>query len=254
MTSSSQQATLSVDITSNFTIPSTYKNERETQFFETYKAPSFSVSLFSTTNNNNNSNVLDAQMKIIDEPYLFQIILIEDINKPLLQQFDDLSTEIDPKKQKVDRISTSSNPNNKEKKNNLVTSINVDVDVDNNNNNNHSDSDINNKIYKLTIQDKSGKMYFAFNIDYIPFCKNMLNPLLSPKPRLLGTKIIILPGAIFNRGVFILNNANVKFLGGAIKEWNHNIEGKMIYYWKAKLQQLHEQQLNSKKKKITETF
>ena len=153
----------------------------------------------------------------VNNPLLFQICMIENISRSKLNQTDELQILIDPRKQKVDRLSTSRD------RQQLISEVNVDED--NNNEmgtdssidpgSNHSTKDVGNlnqHIYKLTLQDRKGNLFFAINLDSVPGLKTCL----------LGSKIIILPGSQFSRGMFSFTNNTVKLMYGLISQWNED--------------------------------
>lgn len=173
----------------------------------------------------------DQKMVKVQEPLLFQVCMVENIWRSKLSQLDDLKVRIDPRNQRIDRLSTSKKAPNaaqagRTSGNQLITAMDVDSDVPADLTQSAPDK----SMFKLTLQDKSGAMYFAINLSPLNFLKNDGNSCI------LGSKAVILPGAVFNRGAFLLRDNNVVFMGGIIKQWNDGRDYKLIEYLESELQ------------------
>lgn len=132
----------------------------------------------------------------------------------------------------MDRLRSGAQGNGA-KKYEVITQVDMEDDgnvADNNcakenNSNNNSSAAKNKAVFKLTLQSKSGDVFFAINSTPISWSSCML-----------GSKIVILPGTVFNRGVFILKDSQVIFLGGINRVWNENRDQKFCDYLESKLQ------------------
>ncbi|CCE90290.1 Rmi1p TDEL_0B01610 [Torulaspora delbrueckii] len=161
------------------------------------------------------SAAIDQKFCQVDRDLLFQILMIENISKSKLSQIDDIKTRLDPKQQKSDRLSSG-----REK----VVINQVDVENEETNLDQTIQSSKRN-VFKLTIQDKTGAIYYAMNSTNLPWLAVCM----------LGSKLIINRGTNFVRGVFLLNESNCTFLGGVNQLWNENREAKVQEYLEAKL-------------------
>lgn len=254
------QSALSSDITAYVRATQSYKNDKEQAFYESYQNISFTkyISNYIATKrqlkaHKNMTSIQDVLMLGIDQDFLFQIVIVEDINSSLLQQLDDLEANLNPMNIRVDRATNSvRNQNNKKKT--LVSSIDDAADEENtassdttNNANYKSNNDSYNtlrskgdKVYKITLQDKQGNMYYAMLNEYSSSLSYQLTDPSQPsgfRP-VLGSKIIIKCNTLFNRGMFHLSkNTTYFYLGSesSIKKWNENFNSKMLHYWKHKL-------------------
>lgn len=158
---------------------------------------------------------IDQKFCAVDRDLLFQVLMVENISKSKLGQIDDIKTKLDPKYQKSDRLSSG-----KEKV--VINQVNVEneeMSVDDNAQSSKK------TVFKLTIQDKNGAIYYAMNTTNLPWLAVCM----------LGSKLIISRGTHFTRGVFLLNNSNCTFLGGVNQAWNENREAKLQEYLEAKL-------------------
>ncbi|CAI4806844.1 BPK_HP2_G0053160.mRNA.1.CDS.1 [Saccharomyces cerevisiae] len=217
---------LSQDITDDITPPaySATLGSREQIVFRAYQNEPW---LAGTASN----LILDKKLVIVDRELLFQVLMVENITKSKLTQIDDIKTKLDPKKQKVDRLRSGAQGNGA-KKYEVITQVDMEDDgnvADNNcakenNSNNNSSAAKNKAVFKLTLQSKSGDVFFAINSTPISWSSCML-----------GSKIVILPGTVFNRGVFILKDSQVIFLGGINRVWNENRDQKFCDYLESKL-------------------
>ncbi|SCU95452.1 LANO_0E10396g1_1 [Lachancea nothofagi CBS 11611] len=178
-------------------------------------------------------NIGDQKLVTVQKPLLFQVCMVENIGKSKLSQLDDLKMRIDPKTQRIDRVSTSKNgpgttDGNTDSGRQLITTMDIEADVP---------ADLeptpvpvrDKSVFKLTLQDKSGAMYFAINLSSLNFLKNDGNSCI------LGSKLVILPGAVFNRGMFTLRDSTVTFMGGMIQSWNRGRDYKLCEYLEAQL-------------------
>lgn len=163
--------------------------------------------------------LVDQKFTILDRDLLFQIVMVENTSKSKLNQVDDIKTKLDPNLQRVDRL--------KDTKNKVVINQ-VDVDKDemvsetpNANTNSQSKA-----VFKLVLQDRRGSLFYSINSSPLPWLQVCM----------LGSKVIVKKGSIFNRGVFILQEPNVLFLGGINRSWNENRDEKLCEYLEAKLQ------------------
>ncbi|KAG0658812.1 hypothetical protein C6P45_002064 [Maudiozyma exigua] len=198
---------------------------------------------------NSSQDITQLKMMKVDRDLLFQIIMIEDISKSKQSQFDELSTRIDPKNQRVDTLRNSKGP----KKFDIVTQVDLDNDNDTPTNNNNALGSGSNKktVYKMTIQSKRSDIFSA--ITTFPF---------DTKGCYWGSKIIIKKGTIFNRGVFYLKEENIVKCFGRIQNWMENQELKMHFYLEEKLKRDNEtnssngsqstNSTNSRKRKVSQ--
>lgn len=175
-------------------------------------------------------DIFQQKLITVNRPLLFQVCMIENISRSKLTQVDELQVVIDPRRQKVDRLSTSRDCQQ------LISEVNLDDDDDDGTTSYHNNSGVgngdsnytNNKdagnlnqhVYKLILQDKKGNLFYAINLDPIPALKTCF----------LGSKLIILPGAKFNRGMFTFNNSTVKLMYGLIQQWNDGKLQKVTEY------------------------
>ncbi|KAL6945129.1 hypothetical protein ACO0QE_002575 [Hanseniaspora vineae] len=254
------QSPLSSDITAYVRATESYRNDKEQMFYESYENTSFTkyIGNYIATKkqlkiHKNMTSIQDVLMLKIEQDFLFQIVIVEDINSSLVQQIDDLEANLNPMNVRVDRATNSvRNQNNRNKK--LVSSIDdaadeentVSSEVPNNgtynsNSNSYNDSrSRGDKVYKITLQDKQGNMYYALLNEYSSSLSYQLTDPSQPsgfRP-VLGSKIIIRANTIFNRGMFLLSkNTTYFYLGSesSIKKWNENFSSKMLHYWKYKL-------------------
>lgn len=193
-----------------------------------------------------NNDIGNQSMVVVSKPLLFQICMIEDVSRSKLSQLDDINSRLDPKNQRVDRLNASrnvpgQNAQNRNSDTHLVTAIDIDSDMPMNT----SQVSPEQHVFKLTIQDKAGCMFYAVNLSPLNFLKN------DGVSCMLGSKAVILPGALFNRGVFLLQETTVTFMGGMIKSWNDGRDHKLCQYIEAKL----EDQIppSSRKRKVPST-
>ncbi|CDO93812.1 unnamed protein product [Kluyveromyces dobzhanskii CBS 2104] len=158
-------------------------------------------------------DVFQQRLRPVDRPLLFQVCMIENISRSKLAQVDELQVVIDPRRQKVDRISTSRD------RQQLISEVNVEDDGDEQNGvantdssytNNKDAGNLNQHVYRLILQDRNGNLFYAINLDSIPALKTCF----------LGSKLILLPGSRFNRGMFTFTNSTVKLMYGLIQQWN----------------------------------
>lgn len=175
-------------------------------FREAYLSPSWS-----------NVKVEDQCCIIVDRKLLFQICMIEDISRSKLSQVDEFEARLNPRKQMVDRIGST--------KRKLISAIDVYSDESTVPSNEYGSTNNGNIIYKLTLQDKSGNMFFAINTEPIPALRTSM----------LGAKLVILPGAVFHRGVFMFTNSTHRTLFGLIPSWNVDKDLKILSYLEQKL-------------------
>ncbi|CCD25139.1 Rmi1p NDAI_0E03220 [Naumovozyma dairenensis CBS 421] len=244
---------ISQDITGTFDLPTNISSlgSREQLIIRAYQnEPWFP--------NESTTAILEKKLCKVNRELLFQILMVENISKSKLAQVDDIKVKLDPKNQKVDRLRSGqlkAPPTYK-----VVTQVDVDADdnidrtgIDNiastnnynnnNNNNNNSNNSTTKAVFKLTLQSKNGDIFFAINSTPLPWISCML-----------GSKIVIKPGTIFNKGVFIISDTKVVFLGGINRVWNENRDHKMSAYLEAKLDREKEtskgnKQQNKRKRK-----
>lgn len=174
--------------------------------------------------------VIDQKFCVVDREILFQILMVENISKSKLSQIDDMKIRLDPKHQKSDRLSTGRD------KKVVINQVNVEAEEPN-----VEDFCFSSKkdVFKLTLQDKTGAIFFAVTLVSLPWLA-VYN---------LGSKLIINRGTNFVRGVFQLNESNCTFLGGVNPIWNENREIKLQEYLEAKLQRENEPRGPSQGKK-----
>ncbi|EGA60320.1 Rmi1p [Saccharomyces cerevisiae FostersO] len=158
---------LSQDITDDITPPaySATLGSREQIVFRAYQNEPW---LAGTASN----LILDKKLVIVDRELLFQVLMVENITKSKLTQIDDIKTKLDPKKQKVDRLRSGAQGNGA-KKYEVITQVDMEDDgnvADNNcakenNSNNNSSAAKNKAVFKLTLQSKSGDVFFCYQLD-----------------------------------------------------------------------------------------
>lgn len=224
---------LPVDITQALDLPPTESvNDRTKQMFEAYRNPAWP-----------NHQTVDQSMAKVSNALLFQIVMVENISKSKLSQLDDIKAKIDPKSQKADRLNTSKNGTRGQQStgNNRFIAV-MDMESDRPADANNSSNSFEKTVFKLTLQDKAGSLFYAINLSPLYFLKN------DGSACMLGSKIILLPGAIFNRGVFLLTESTVLFMGGMVKQWNDGRDRKMCQYLEAKLER---DKPVSRKRKVT---
>ncbi|QLG71814.1 hypothetical protein HG535_0C01630 [Zygotorulaspora mrakii] len=156
---------------------------------------------------------------------LFQILMIENISQSKMSQLDDIDNKLDPAKQRVDRLQNSRV---------VIHEVNMDND-DSVTKEKYGSKDV----FKLTLQDKSGKFFYAINYNIIPWINVCM----------IGSKLIIKSGTSFNRGVFIVKDTDCSFLGGTNRIWNENRESKLYNYLDSKLKRDCNNNVNGRKRK-----
>ncbi|CCC69242.1 hypothetical protein NCAS_0C02520 [Naumovozyma castellii] len=222
---------LSQDITQDIPFPSNLSSlgSREQLVIKAYKDEGWFSNVAM-------SSMVEQKLCKVDRELLFQVLMVENISKSKLNQVDEIKTKLDPKNQKVDTLRSGKKAPPKYKMVNQV-----DVDEDNDNTTNATSSRLANNaktVFKFTLQNKNGDVFFGVNTTVLPWSSC-----------LLGAKIIIKPGTIFNKGVFLLQDSNVIFLGGINKIWNENRDYKTCEYLEAKLERERENTTNSAKNK-----
>lgn len=178
-----------------------------------------------------NTTAIEQKHCLVNRDLLFQILMLEDIGKSKLSQIDDIATRLDPKTQKIDRLSTGRDKV-------VVNQVNVDNEEATSENRNQSTKKA---VYKLTLQDKSGAIFYAVSATDLPWLSVCM----------LGSKLIISEKTQFVRGVFLLNDSHCTFLGGVNQVWNESREVKLRDYLEAKMLRESESRAsaNSKKRK-----
>lgn len=176
-----------------------------------------------------NTTAAEQKHCLVSRELLFQILMVEDISKSKLSQIEDITTRLNPKYQRIDRLSSG-----KEKV--VINQVNVETEETNIEASSQSSKKT---VYRLTLQDKSGAILYALNTTNLPWLSVCM----------LGSKLIINKGTQFIRGVFLLNDANCIFLGGVNQTWNENRELKLQDYLEAKLQRDSEARGSSTSKK-----
>ncbi|EDO15029.1 hypothetical protein Kpol_1007p13 [Vanderwaltozyma polyspora DSM 70294] len=240
---------LSQDITTSIEIPSDRLSLslKEKQIVEAYENEAWLSQL------NTHNDIVEKKFMKVDRNLLFQILMIENVGYSKSSQVDDLKAKYDPKNQRMDRVRQSNN-NASSRNYQIITQVNVNDDDDENSNNGSNTNFMNtgnnnnkakNAVYKLSLQSKTGAVFFAINSTPLPWIS-------CP----FGAKIIIRPGTIFNRGVFMLQESNVTFLGGINKKWNEHKDHKINAYLQAKLErdqnQVKQTGINTKKRKASQ--
>ncbi|CCE62339.1 hypothetical protein TPHA_0C01830 [Tetrapisispora phaffii CBS 4417] len=231
---------ISQDITkvTNITFNKTGLNAREQLIINAFENEAWLNNLPDKTN-----KVVEQKCIKVDRDLLFQVLMVEQISISKTAQIDDYNIKLDPKNQKVDRLRANGTAiSNDVSKYKVITQLDME-DSDNfsngaNNNTNLSNNSLNNRkntVYKITLQAKSGDIFFAINTSPLAWVSCML-----------GSKLIIKAGTLFNRGVFVLQESSVVFLGGINRQWNDNKETKLCAYLKAKLDQEHKANINLK--------
>ncbi|AAS53829.1 AFR458Cp [Eremothecium gossypii ATCC 10895] len=150
----------------------------------------------------------------VNRKLLFQVCMVENVSRSRLAQVDEYHVRLAPRKQMVDRVGAGKE---------LVSS----VDVDSDSNQPAADERQAPAVYKLTLQDKSGGLFYAMNVEAIGALKTVM----------LGAKLVILPGAVFNRGIFLLTASTVRLLFGLIPSWNGGKEHKVCAYLECLLEE-----------------
>lgn len=227
-------AIISQDITLPIALPSNRSElgPREQMVIKAYESEPFLSKLDSR------SKIVDQKLIRVENDLLFQILLVENISTSTVSQLDDIKAKTDPKTQKVDRLRQTNYK--------VITQVDID-DTDNDGCNNFKQNgnsklplNSKNNTYKITLQSKSRSIFFAINSAPLPWASCML-----------GSKIIVKSGTLFNRGVFLLQESQVIFLGGINRIWNENKDEKISAYLHAKLDVNNElvNNQNSKKRK-----
>lgn len=175
--------------------------------------------------------LVDQKFSRTDRDLLFQILMVENTSRSKLNQIDDIKTKLDPNLQRVDRLKTS--------KDKVVVNQ-VDMDDDEPRAEDVPNTIQTKAVFRFVLQDRKGSLFYATNSTPLPWLQVCM----------LGSKVIIKRGSIFNRGVFILQEPNVLFLGGINRAWNENRDGKLCEYLESKLQRDAEDvKLNGTKKR-----
>ncbi|SCV03046.1 LAMI_0H05050g1_1 [Lachancea mirantina] len=199
-------------------------NERSKLMWKAYNNETWSI-----------KNLGDQKMIRTENPILYQICMVENISRSKLNLIDDLKVRIDPRTQRVDRLNSTKHGDARDyakKKNSsedtsLITAMDVESDMPPLEGNDGNGA--NKTVYKLTLQDKSGAMFYAMNLKPMSMLKN------DGAACMLGAKLVILPGAFFNRGVFLLDDKTATFMGGVVKKWNDGRDNKTCEYLEARL-------------------
>lgn len=190
------------------------------------------------------NDLFNQKLKVVERPILFQICMIENISRSKLSQIEEYQVLSDPKKQKVDRLRTS------RERQELISEVRMDDEDDEGVMVNAEQinstapkgggsgpagdvGNVDQHVYKLILQDRLGNMFFAINLDSIPGLKTCM----------LGSKIILLPGSRFSRGMFTFTNKTVKLMYGLISTWNEQRLQKLTAYLENELA-LHKSMVN----------
>lgn len=162
--------------------------------------------------------LVDQKFTRLNRDLLFQIVMVENTSKSKLNQVDDIRAKLDPNLQRVDRLKTTRD---------RVVINQVDIDKDESTSDNAGMAAYNQSkaVFKLVLQDRKGSLFYAINSSPLPWLQVCM----------LGSKVIIKKGSTFNRGVFVLQEPNVLFLGGINRAWNENRDGKLCEYLERKL-------------------
>lgn len=168
------------------------------------------------------AQIIETKMLAVDRDLLFQIMMVENISKSKVTQIDDMKTTIDPRNQRVDRLHNS-NPNGPSKKYKVINEVNIEEDDGNGSTESNGVIGGEKVIYKLTLQSRSGQIFYAIN----------LKPISWPLA-VLGSKIVIKKGTKFSRGMFLLAEDNAIFVGGMVKKWNEDKDLKILEYLETK--------------------
>lgn len=198
----------------------------------------------SNENSNGRASFIETKCKVVDRDLLFQILMVEDVSTSKQAQLDELHVKLDPRSERVDRLRNGPTPNANTRGSNtprgrrLVSQINMDSDNDddddsNNTNDRWRDNGNNYNaqpakkatVYKFTIQDRAGNIFFAINSIPIPWGSCML-----------GSKIVVKKGSLFNRGTFLFAEPQALFLGGINRSWNEDRDLKMCEFLEASLE------------------
>lgn len=170
-------------------------------------------------------------IKKLDNDLLCQIMIVENISTSKMSIIDKIDFSIDPKFRRVDTLKNSNN-------NLIVTQIN---DEDDNSNKYNNTQDRNSTVFRLTLQSKSGAIFFAINAISLPW-ENLS----------LGSKIILNKGTLYLNNCFLIkSNQNFNFIGGLIKDWNENKNEKLREYINQKLLRDSNQSIGSKRKRTS---
>ncbi|KAH3672903.1 hypothetical protein WICMUC_003990 [Wickerhamomyces mucosus] len=163
--------------------------------------------------------------KIIHET-LFQIVGVTNISLSKSSQIDEIMSMLDSSSVGADRLKYS--------KNKIVRNVNVEEDNDssttamaNNDQNDNSGISCANCYFKLTLQDSSGNLIYAVEIEKLPFLSSQV--FKSGLPIHLGSKLLI-KGASIVEGVIFLMQDNVEFLSGLVPEWNKDFAKRHLVF------------------------
>ncbi|GAV51559.1 hypothetical protein ZYGR_0AF00300 [Zygosaccharomyces rouxii] len=163
--------------------------------------------------------LVDQKFARLDRDLLFQIVMVENTSKSKLNQVDDIRAKLDPTLQRVDRLKTTRDRV-------VINQVDIDKDEPTSESAGTTASNQSRAVFKLVLQDRRGSLFYAINSSALPWLQVCM----------LGSKVIVKRGSIFNRGVFVLQEPNVLFLGGINRAWNENRDGKLCEYLESKLQ------------------
>ncbi|GMM57641.1 Rmi1 protein [Maudiozyma humilis] len=149
-----------------------------------------------------------------DRDLLFQVLMVENVSRAKQAQLESLRAKIDPRHHRVDTLRQSKAPRTFD----MVSHIDMDGE------DTASDASPRTDVFKLTLQTRSGDIFFAINTEPLGWgsCR-------------WGAKIVVRKGAIFSRGVFCLTPANTVMCSGSMPAWNVGHEHRMVMYLEGKL-------------------
>lgn len=148
---------------------------------------------------------------------LFQITGLENTSRSVIDQLDDLLVH-------------EGHVGSDRHRFNLIRQVNAEDDDQDTG----AQSTINNEscLYKLTLQDCDGKLFYAIELEKLNFLSG--KNLKTGFPISLGSKLLV-KGAEQSYGCLLLMQQDVHYLGGAIHYWNHELTQRHIAHLKQKL-------------------
>lgn len=164
----------------------------------------------------------DSATKSVSHDVVFQILDITDITRSKLSVLEELEQFENPEDGYVDRQNKTV-----KKKLTVITSVNLD-----NNLPPPTTYPSRSSVYKIILQDSSGNMVYAIEKEPLSFL-NSGNSFLVPVS--LGSKVIVKKNSVLQRGVLMLANRDLEFLGGKIDLWNQGYVARTVALIKRQL-------------------
>lgn len=172
----------------------------------------------------------DPDVAHVERDTLFQIVFLENVSHSIQDQYDELMSSYDVEGVGADRL--------KYTRQRVVRQINVEGDEQGNPQEQEvkQGNTINNSnaTFKLTLQDTSGNVAYGIELGKLSFLSG--KNFSSGFPIQLGTKLLVKAGTKLFKGVLLLNQDNVEFLGGLVPEWNQDLQQKHMTYLKKRIE------------------